>query len=791
MGQFGLGQPVRRLEDPRLLMGAGRFAHDISVPNQAYACVLRSPHAHAHIRSIDTREAKQAEGVIGVLTGAEARDAGLGLMPCPGAHRIEPADTTVPPRPVLATDRVRYVGDCVALVVAETPDAARDAAEAIVVDYAALPAVCDPAEAVLNGAPNLFADVPGNVCTEVSKGDAAAVKRALQDSPHVTRLRLINNRVVASPMEPRAALGFFEAGSERFTLHAPTQGVHMVRNWLADNIFGIPRHQIRVITHDVGGGFGIKMILYPEYVLVLWAARRFGRPVKWPGDRSEAFLSDAHGRDHVTEAALALDSEGRIQALEVDTLANMGGYLTTMGPLIPVLGANLLSGVYAVPHLHARIRCVLTNTVPLDAYRGAGRPEAAYVIERLIDAAASELGLAPEEIRRRNIVPTDAIPYTTCMGETFDSGDFAGVMDAALEAAEGSTFDARRTDSAARGMRRGIGLATYIEACGGGADAAARRKASGAGPDEMAELRVDPSGSVSLFIGSQNNGQGHATAYAQIVADRLGIPPTTVRVLQGDTDVIPYGAGTGYSRSVTVGGVAVDGAAVKVRDKAMRIAAEMLEAAREDIEVTEQDYRVAGTDRAVSFAEIATQAYSVGGRPDDMDFGLIERYQFVPTAVTYPNGCHVCEVEVDPETGAVTILRYTVVDDFGRVVNPLLLEGQVHGGCVQGIGQALLEDCRHDQSGQLLSASFMDYCLPRADDLPNFALETRNIPCRTNPLGIKGAGEAGAIGAPPAVINAIVDALAQWGITHIDMPATPERIWNALRQGRDRRTPNR
>ena len=651
MGQFGLGQPVRRLEDPRLLMGAGRFADDVSAPNQAYACVIRSPHAHAHIRSIDTSAARKAAGVVGVLTGVNAQDDGIGLMPCAGAHRIEPARTIEPPRPILATDRVRYVGDCVALVIAETPDGARDAAERIFVDYEPLPAVCDPADAVLPSAPALFDTVPGNVCTDVSKGDADAVERALRGAPHVTRLRLINNRVVANPMEPRAALGTFEPGSERYTLHAPTQGVHMVRNWLADSIFGLPRHQVRVITHDVGGGFGIKMILYPEYVLVLWAARRFGRAVKWSGDRSEAFLSDAHGRDHVTEAALALDADGRILGLEVETLANMGGYLTTMGPLIPVLGANLLSGVYAIPHLHARVRCVLTNTVPVDAYRGAGRPEAAYVIERLIDAAAGEMGLTPEVIRRRNVVLADAIPYTTCMGEVFDSGDFAGVMDAALVAAEWATFEVRRAESAARGMRRGIGLATYIEACGGGADSAARRKASGAGPDEMAELRVDPSGSVSLFIGSQSNGQGHATAYAQIIADRLGIAPTAVRVLQGDTDVIPYGAGTGYSRSVTVGGVAVDGAALRVRDKAMRIAAEMLEAAAADIEVTEQDYRVAGTDRAVTFDQIAAQAYSVGGQPDDADFGLIERHQFVPTAVTYPNGCHVCEVEVDPETG--------------------------------------------------------------------------------------------------------------------------------------------
>ena len=786
MGQFGLGQPVRRLEDPRLLMGDGRFADDISVPNQAYAFVVRSPHAHAIIRSIDIGAAIKSTGFLGVLTGADAEEDGIGLMPCLGAHRIAPDPTLEPPRPILTSDRVRYVGDCVALVIAETPDGARDAAERIYVDYEPLPAVCELADAVLPDAPTVFESVPGNLCTDVSKGDGDAVKRALLDAAHVTRLRLINNRVIANPMEPRAALGMFEQGRDRFTLFAPTQGVHSLRNWLADHIFDLPRHQIRVVTDDVGGGFGVKMILYPEYALVLWAARRFGRPVKWSGDRSEAFLSDAHGRDHVTDATLGLDADGRILALEADTLANMGAYLTTMGPYIPIIGANLLSGVYTVPHLHTRIRCVMTNTVPLDAYRGAGRPEAAYVIERMIEAAAGEMGLAPEEIRRRNIVPANAIPYTTCFGETFDSGDFAGVMDAALDAAGWTIFADRQAESAARGMCRGIGFATYIEACGGGSDSAARRKSSGAGPDEMAEIRVDPTGSVSLFIGSQCNGQGHATAFTQIIADRLGIAPSSVRVLQGDTDVIPYGAGTGYSRSVTVGGVAVEGAALRVRDKAVRIAAEMLEAAAEDIEVTAQDFRVAGTDRAVTFAQIATRAYSVGGQPDDADFGLIERYQFVPTAVTYPNGCHVCEIEVDPETGAVTILRFTVVDDFGRVVNPMLLDGQVHGGCGQGIGQALLEDCRYDGHGQLLSASFLDYCLPRADDLPTFSVQTRNIPCETNPLGLKGAGEAGAIGAPPAVINAIVNALAQWGVTHIDMPATPERVWKALRQARER-----
>ena len=772
MGKFGIGQPVRRIEDQRLLRGHGRYNDDLNLPRQAYAAILRSPHAHAEIQNIDTADARSSPGVLGVLTHEDLIAAGLGPLPCPGADKVAGAEVVTPMRPALTGDRVRYVGDYVALVVAETVDVARDAAEAIEVTYDALPFVTDTACAAQSGVPQIWPEAPGNVCVDWSKGDADGVDAAFSAADQIVRLRVINNRIVVNSMEPRGAIGEFDPGTGRYTLHAVNQIPHRIRRHLCDSVLNIPQSDLRIITPDVGGGFGMKN-MYPEHALVLWAAKKLGRPIKWSGDRSDAFISDTHARDHVTDVELALDDGGRFLAIRASTIADMGAYLSTFGPMIPtVTGSNLLVGIYEIPVAHVRVRCVFTNTVPVDAYRGAGRPEVCYALERTIDAAARQLGLSPADIRERNFIPPDAMPYETCMGEVYDSGDFSGNLTDALASADWDGFGARRAESESRGKLRGIGIATYIESCGGGTN-------------EMAEIRVDADGCVALLIGSQNNGQGHPTAYAQIISQHVGIPLDRIRLVQGDTDVVAYGTGTGYSRSVTVGGVAVDRAAKRVAERCRLIAAHILEASEADIEIVDGTCIVRGTDRSVTFDEVAGRAYTQGGLSEELGFGIVERYEYMPPTLTFPNGCHVCEVEVDPGTGVVELLRYTVVDDLGKLINPMLVDGQVHGGIVQGVGQAMLENCAYDdESGQLLTGSFMDYCMPRADDLPSFDLAYNEIPCTTNPLGIKGAGEAGTIGSAPAVINAIVDALSAFGVEHIDMPATPQHVWRAIERAK-------
>ena len=770
MGKFGIGQPVRRIEDQRLLRGHGRYNDDINLPGQAYAAILRSPHAHAEILNIDAQRARSQPRVLGVFTYADLAADGLGSIPCPGADRMDGVEVVRPARPALTGDRVRYVGDYVALVVAETVDAAREAAEAIEVTYDSLPFVTDTASAVEAETPQIWPEAPCNICVDWSKGDAEGVDAAFAEAGHIVRLRVINNRLVVNSMEPRGAIGEFDPGTDRYTLHAGNQIPHLMRRGLCESVLNIPESNLRIVTPDVGGGFGMKNI-YPEHALVLWAAKKLGRPVKWSGDRSDAFVSDTHARDNVTDVELALDGKGRFLAIRASTIADMGAYLSTFGPMIPtVTGSNLLVGVYAIPVAHVRVRCVFTNTVPVDAYRGAGRPEVCYALERILDAAARELGLSPAEIRKRNFIPPEAMPHETCMGEVYDSGDFPRNLGDALIKAEWDGFAARRLESEARGRLRGIGLAAYIESCGGG-------------KNEMAEIRVDGNGQVSLLIGSQDNGQGHPTAYAQIVSEHLGLPLHHIRLVQGDTDVVAYGTGTGFSRSVTVGGVAVDRAAAQVADRCRLIAAHMLEASAADIEIVDGAGLVRGTDLSVTFEEIAARAYTPRGLPVELGFGIAERHEYMPPGLTYPNGCHVCEVEVDPDTGVVDVLRYTVVDDLGKLLNPMLVDGQVHGGIVQGIGQAMLENCVYDaESGQLLTGSFMDYTMPRADDVPSFDLAYNEIPCTTNPLGIKGAGEAGTIGSAPALINAIVDALSGFGVTHVDMPATPQQVWEAIQQ---------
>jgi carbon-monoxide dehydrogenase large subunit len=767
MRGFGIGQPVRRVEDRRFLTGRGRYLDDISRPREAYAFMLRSPHAHARIRSIDTAPAA-GPGVLGVFTGADLAADGIGTIPCLSGV----ANMAVPPRPAMASGRVRHVGDTVALVVAESVALARDAAERIAVDYEALPAVVDTGRALAAGEPSVWPELsdqhPGNLCFEWQIGDQAAVARAAAAARHRVALSLVNNRVVAHSMEPRGALGEYDPGEDTWTLWSSTQGSHFLRNLLAEHVFHVPENRIRVVTPDVGGGFGMKLFLYPEHILVLWAAKKLGRPVKWVPERSDSFMTDTQGRDNLTRLELLLDNELRFLGLSVAITANMGAYLSNFAPEIPTIaGAVMYSAVYALPAVHVAVKGVFTHTVPVDAYRGAGRPEAAYAVERLIETAARRLGVGADELRRKNFIRPAALPYTTPLGLVYDSGDFARNLEDALAAADAAGFAARRQASRAHGRYRGLGHAVYIEQ-------------SGFPPDEFAELRFDPAGTLTVLMGTQSSGQGHQTAYAQLAAERLGVPLDKIRVLQGDSDAIAFGRGTGGSRSIPVGGAALVHAADKLIAKGKKIAAHLLEAAEADIDFKDGNFQIPGTDRAVAIDAVARAAFNPAQFAPGIEPGFAESGHFTPPAPTFPNGCHLCEVEIDPETGHVAILRYLVVDDFGVVVNPLLLAGQVHGGIAQGIGQALLEHCVYDESGQLLSGSLSDYALPRADDLPALEFSYNVVPCQTNPLGIKGAGEAGAIGAPPALVNAVVDALAELGIEHLDMPLTPERLWRAI-----------
>jgi aerobic carbon-monoxide dehydrogenase large subunit len=777
MKQFGIGQPIRRIEDRRFLTGYGRYLDDVSRPREAHAAILRSPHAHARIRALNIAAAAASPGVLAVLTGADLAKDGLGTIPCAtGLTNRDGSPIAMPPRPALVRDRVRHVGDAVALVIAETAALARDAADEIAVDYEPLPAITDTAHALDPGQPAVWDEHPGNRCFEWEVGEAGPVQRAVAAARHRISLTLVNNRVIVNSMEMRGAIGEYDPGEDAYTLWSSTQGSHFVRGLLAEHVLKIPENRIRVVTPDVGGGFGMKLFLYPEHVLVLWAAKKVGRPVKWVADRSEAFVSDTQGRDNVTRLDLALDDELRFTGLSVEIVANMGAYLSNFAPEIPTFsGAVMHSGVYAIPAIHVVSTGVFTNTVPVDAYRGAGRPEAAYALERLIDVAARRLGVTPDELRRRNFIRPAAMPHTTPLGLVYDSGDFGRNMQDALAAADAAGFAARRAESRARGRYRGLGHAVYIEQ-------------SGFPPDEFAELRFDPAGTLTLLMGTQSSGQGHQTAYTQLAAERLGLSFDKIRVLQGDTAMIGFGRGTGGSRSLPVGGAALMHAADKLIDKGKKIAAHMLEAAEADISFDDGMFAIAGTDRSVSLDAVARAAFNPAQLPPGLEPGFAESGHFTPPQPTFPNGCHLCEVEIDPETGHIDILRYLVVDDFGVVINPLLLRGQVHGGIAQGVGQAMLERTVYDpESGQLLTGNLTDYAIPHADTLPALEFSYNVVPCRTNPLGVKGAGEAGAIGAPPALVNAVVDALAELGIDHLDMPLTPERLWRAMRDAMPRK----
>ena len=771
MAKFGIGQAVARTEDPRLLTGGGRYTGDIALPDQAVGYFLRSPYAHAGIERLDTAAARETPGVVCIVTAEDLEADGIGTIPCsvPLTNRDGSA-MPMPPRTALAKGRVRHVGEAVALVVAETIDAAKDAAELIEVDYAPLPSVTDTAQAMSSDAPPIWDAAASNICFDWEMGDEAATDAAFARAATIVTLDLVNNRVVANPMEPRTCVAAFDATDRRYSLHVASQGVHSLKAQLSKQIFRLPPEDFHVLTGDVGGAFGMKIFMYPEYVATLAAARRCGRPVRWVSERVEGFLSDDHGRDNLSSVELAIDGDGRFIALKVHTTANLGAYLSNFGPFIPTMaGTRMLAGLYTFEAVYCRVHGVFTNTQPVDAYRGAGRPEAAYVVERIVDVAARRLGLSPMEIRRRNLIPPEALPYRTATGNTYDSGRFADLMEEAVERAGWQGFEDRRRAARENGKLRGIGLATYVEACGGG-------------PPETAGVGVDRAGAVTILVGTQTNGQGHETAYKQIVAEALGVAPEAITVVQGDSDRVATGGGTGGSRSIPVGGAAISGAALKVQGQARLKAADLMEAAADDVVFEDGRFAIVGTDRAMTLAEVAAQS------TEETAFSETDSYR--PTSSTYPNGSHICEIEIDRETGAPEIVAYTVVDDFGTVLNPEMLAGQVYGGIAQGAGQALLERTVYDDDGQLLSASFMDYAMPRADGLPPIDFTYKEIRCTTNALGMKGAGEAGAIGAPPAVINAIVDALAGAGldIDHVDMPATPETLWRLI-HGQDKAGP--
>lgn len=770
--RYGEAQAPGRVEDVHLLTGRGRFSVDASRPGQAYGVFLRTPHAHAEFAAVDTAAARAMPGVLGVFTEADMR--ALGSIPCapPPAGR-NGSEAVKPPRPVLAQGRVRHAGEPVALVVAESEALAKDAAERIAVDYRTLPAVTGVEAAVAAGAPVLWTETLSNVALDYEAGDAAAVDAAFAVARHVVRLRVLNNRLAVCTMEPRAALAEFDAATGRYTLTAGSQGVGGMRDTLATAILRVEPDRLRVVSGDVGGGFGMKTQPYPEYPALLHAARTLGRPVKWTATRSESFLTDNQARDGVIDAALALDGDYRFLAMRVEALANMGAYLSAAGLGIATRNmAWCMAGVYRTPAIHLGVRCVFTNTAPIGPYRGAGRPEASYIIERIVDQAAAELGIDRIELRRRNLIRPAAMPYRTPVAQTYDSGDFETILDAALDLADWNGFARRRADAARAGLLRGIGVACFIEH-------------AGARLSESARLRFGADGIVAVYSAAQSQGQGHFTSFAQVVAERLGIPCAQVRIVEGDSDRVPPGGQTTGSRSMAVCGGAMMAACDQAIETGKAIAAHMLEASVRDVVYEGGRFRIAGTDRALTLQEVAAAVgadASAGEWPDGVPRSLDTDLDYEADAPTFPNGCHVCEVEIDPETGAVRLQRYVGVDDVGRVINPMIVDGQMHGGVAQGAGQALGEHCLYDDAGQLLSGSFMDYALPRAKDLPSFGFAYHPVPCRTNVLGVKGAGESGTIGAIPAVANAIMDALRQAGVSAFDMPATPVRIWAMLRE---------
>ncbi len=776
-----IGASVKRKEDYRFLTGAGNYTDDVALPHQTYASFVRSPHAHAKIKSIRKDRALKAPGVVAIFTGEDLAEAKVGGLPCGwlitdvhGQPMKEPA------HPCLAQGKVRHVGDQVAVVIAETQQQAKDAAELLQVDYEVLPAVVRTDQARSKGAPVVHDIAPDNTCYVWSIGDKAAVDKAFSQAAHVTTLEFVNNRLIPNAIEPRAANATYSRADDSYTLYVSNQNPHVERLLMTAFVLGLPEHKVRVVAPDVGGGFGSKIYLYAEDVVLTWATKKINRPVKWTAERSESFVSDAHGRDHVTKAELAMDKDGKFLALRVATTANLGAYLSTFASCIPtILYATLLAGQYKTPAIYCEVTAVFTNTVPVDAYRGAGRPEATYVVERIVETAAREMKLDPAEIRRRNFITT--FPYQTPVALLYDTGNYEATLAEAMKMADVAGFPARKAEAARRGKLRGLGYACYIEACGIAPSNVAGALGARAGLFEAGEVRVHPTGKVSVFTGSHAHGQGHETTFAQVVADRLGIPMDDVEIVHGDTSKILFGMGTYGSRSIAVGGTAIVKALDKVINKGKKIAAHLMEAAEADIEFKDGAFVVKGTDKKKAFAEVSLAAYVPHNYPlDKLEPGLNENAFYDPQNFTFPAGSHICEVEIDRDTGTTRIVNFTAVDDFGKIINPMIVEGQVHGGLTQGIGQAITENCHYDaESGQLVTGSYQDYCLPRAEDVPTFKVGTKETPCTHNPLGVKGCGEAGAIGAPAAVMNAITDAL---GMKDIEMPATPQRIWRACQQ---------
>jgi carbon-monoxide dehydrogenase large subunit len=785
MSATGIGASVKRKEDHRFITGKGHYTDDINRPGQAYAYFLRSPHAHATIDKIDVSAALKAPDVVAIYTGDDLVQAKIGPLVCGwmiNSKDGSPMKAVV--HPELAQGRVRYVGDPVVVVIADSYAQAKDAAEQVVVDYSVLPAVTDTATAAKPGAPQLHEVAPNNTVFNWHLGDKGQTDAAFAAAKHVTKLDLVNNRLIPNAMEPRAAVGEYDSGTDTFTLHTTSQNPHLARLVLSAFVGVAPEHKLRVIAPDVGGGFGSKIFIYAEETVCVWAAKIVDRPVKWTAERTESFLTDAHGRDHVTHAELALDANGAIMGMRVHTTANVGAYLSLLGSAIPTwLYGPLLSGQYAIPAIYCEVDAVYTNTAPVDAYRGAGRPEATFVVERLVEVAAREIGRDPAEFRQANFVKS--FPHQTPVVFAYDAGNYGQTLAKALTLADYKGVGARKAASAAKGKLRGVGFSAYIEACGLAPSAIVGSIGGGVGQWESAEVRVNPTGSVEVLTGSHSHGQGHETTFAQLVSDRLGIPIENVSVVHGDTDKVQFGMGTYGSRSGAVGMSAISKALDKVEAKAKKVATHLLEAAEADIEFKEGKFTVKGTDKAIDFGSVAFQAYIAHKfNGQELEPGLKETAFWDPTNFTFPAGVHICEVEVDPETGVTKIDRWTAVDDFGVLINPMIVEGQVHGGVAQGIGQAMMEGAVYDKDGQLLTASYMDYCMPRADDLPSFAVATTETRCPSNPLGIKGCGEAGAIASPPAVINAITDAL---GHENVAMPATPQVVWRAAQKANVKR----
>ncbi len=784
----GIGQPVRRKEDMRFIQGRGRYVDDLGQARDYQAAFLRSPHAHAEIKSIDIAAAARRPGVIAVYLGTDMERDGVGPLPCTWAIAGRDGKAMAePPHPALCVTRVRHVGDPVAVVIARTSAIAADALDLIEVDYEPLPAVSDTARALDETAPQIWDEAPGNLCCDWEIGDETATAAAFDNAAHVVEIELQNNRLAACPMEPRAARAAYDPGDSRYTLFTTSQIPHGVRAMLCHLILHIPETDLRVVSPDVGGGFGTKIFLYSEETVLTWASAKLDRPVAWRAARAESFLIDAQGRDHVTRAEMAFDTDGRILGLRVSTIANIGAYLSQAGAAIPTTYyAQVLSGVYRIPAIHARVRLAFTNTACVDAYRGAGRPEATYVLERLLDKAACELAIDRLDLRRLNFIPGDAFPYETPLGLTYDSGDHHGTLERALTAIDFNGFAARREASKKKGLVRGIGFSTYLEIAGGVPSRVYQSLGTRGGRHEAADVRVHPSGAVTVFAGTHSQGQGHETAFAQIVADRLGLRVKDVSVVQGDTDRVHFGCGTVASRSLVIGGSAIVRALDKVIDKSTRLAAHALEANAGDIEVEHGTFRVTGTDRKIGFREIAAMAYSAADLPDDdPEPGLVASAFYDPENWTYPGGCHACEIEIDPDTGVIEITRIVAVDDVGNLINPMIVEGQIQGGLAQSVGQALFEHVRYEPaSGQLQTGSYMDYAMPRADTMPALEVHHHGTICTHNPLGAKGCAEVGTVGLPPAIVNAALNALSDIGVEHLEMPLTSEQIWRAIRDAR-------